>query len=119
VVCSLPLYAQTQVIELDDGRVVRYFTESQLIELAEQLEERDQCLELVSLKDESIERHLAIESELDYQIDLLSERNDSLSAEIDAINDRRFLFCRDSECAMAVGVVIGVVGTMTLLQMSE
>jgi len=124
-VCSSISYAQDgQLITLDDGTVVRYFTQDQLQTLATQLEERDACYEELDL------RMLEI-SNLDYQIENLNEQIFLLSSlqtaqeeyieSLDEVTDRfirnstrRVLFCRSMSCAYTVGLSVGVVASVAL-----
>lgn len=95
-----------QLIELETGEVVRYFTEDQLKELYKQLLERDNCLE--DIENTELRLSLCMDS-LEIQENLLSNTLDILEEYENLDSD--FMFCRNSWCTLGIGFGLGVVIT--------
>lgn len=111
-----------QIIELDDGTQVRYFTEEQLAELANELIDYDRCLSTEEINNQMIlelNNQLVLHQEniviLNDTVDSLSLRLNQSMIEIDEADD--FLFCDNVSCILATSFVAGSIVTLLLLNM--
>lgn len=115
------LIREGQIVELDDGTPVRYFTEEQLRQMALLIARGNSCLEVVDfyrnaenlfeMRIASLQQGLELSAEL---LDSERIRVEELQDALDRSQRRnRFLFCDNSICTVffgfSVGVTVGII----------